>query len=78
MVIGYTLNGEKVVIGHALTQQDNDALTEHLRQTFIRIMTSHLGDVPGRLGHSIVGSDSGWCFGSVLVHAIQGKKSTKG
>jgi len=40
IIIGYTLNGEKIVIGHVLTQQDNDALTEHLRQTFMRVMNN--------------------------------------
>lgn len=36
LIIGYTLTGEKIVIGHATNQLDHDALVEHLRQTFFR------------------------------------------
>ena len=36
LIIGYTLDGHKILIGHAPTPQEHDALVEHLRQTFIR------------------------------------------
>ena len=37
MIIGYTLEGEPFVIYNAKTAQDNNALAEHLRLTFINI-----------------------------------------
>lgn len=38
VILGYTLNSEKMVIVHAPTVQDHDALVEHLRQTFVRVI----------------------------------------
>lgn len=38
IVIGYNLEGEKVFIGHAKSQQQHDALVEHLRVTFFNII----------------------------------------
>lgn len=38
IIIGYTLTGEKVVIGHAMTQQEHDSIIEHLRHTFMNII----------------------------------------
>lgn len=36
LILGYTLNDNKILIGHAPTPKDHDALVEHLRQTFMR------------------------------------------
>lgn len=38
IIIGYTLKGEKIIIGHANSQQENDSLIENLRQTFFNIV----------------------------------------
>lgn len=35
MILGYDLNGEKVVIMHATNHQEKDALIEHLRTTLL-------------------------------------------
>ena len=37
-ILGYNLKGEKIVLVHAPTVQDHDALIEHLRQTFMRVI----------------------------------------
>jgi len=38
IVVGYTMDGEKVFIGHARNRQQHDALVEHLRLTFFNII----------------------------------------
>ena len=40
MILGYDLNGEKVIIMNAKTLHDHDALVEHLRSTFISVVNS--------------------------------------
>ena len=44
VLIGYTVEGERIVIGRSNTRLDQDALTEHLRAYFIRIMSQGQGD----------------------------------
>jgi hypothetical protein len=38
MILGYDINGEKVVIMHATSPHDKDALVEHLRTTLLGII----------------------------------------
>lgn len=38
MLLGYDLNGEKVLIMHATNPHDRDALVEHLRTTLLGII----------------------------------------
>lgn len=38
MLLGYDINGEKVVIMHATNPHDRDALVEHLRTTLLGII----------------------------------------
>jgi hypothetical protein len=38
MILGYDLNGEKVLIMHASNPHDRDALVEHLRTTLLGIV----------------------------------------
>lgn len=40
IIIGYTFKGEKVTVGHATSQQENDSLSEHLRQMFLRVVNN--------------------------------------
>jgi hypothetical protein len=41
MILGYDINGEKMLIMHATNPHDRDALVEHLRTTFIGIINSN-------------------------------------
>lgn len=38
MLLGYDINGEKVIIMHATNPHDRDALVEHLRTTLLGII----------------------------------------
>lgn len=38
MLLGYDINGEKVIITHATNPHDRDALVEHLRTTLLGII----------------------------------------
>ena len=38
MVLGYDINGEKVLIMHATSPHDRDALVEHMRTTLLGII----------------------------------------
>ena len=38
MLLGYDINGEKVLIMHATNPHDRDALVEHLRTTLLGII----------------------------------------
>lgn len=41
LIIGYDINGQQILIGHANNPQEYNSLVEHLRQTFIRTMNSN-------------------------------------